>query len=184
MNNAHKKVPRRFAKRAARLNAICKRLGLKQIDDERIQASFEARERRREEVRKATDPFARASRSSRRNAGRTRRGPIRLGVVCSRVTVTPRHAHGDVLRALRNLDYSPKFAARNYAQCFRINELPPSVTSRSGITVMSCAPPTVGMVRFTPLLQRCVALSLSIANFGQTYDCYQMTKPALCSAQY
>ncbi|MGF6870609.1 hypothetical protein OKW35_000063 [Paraburkholderia sp. MM5477-R1] len=56
--NDHRKMPRRFARRAARLNALCRRLGLTPLSDERIQASFESRERRRAEVRKANDRYA------------------------------------------------------------------------------------------------------------------------------
>ena len=52
-----KKMTPRFAKRAARMNALCTRLGLQPLDDDRIQASFEARERRCAEVRKQNDPY-------------------------------------------------------------------------------------------------------------------------------
>lgn len=58
MNEVRKTVPRRFAKRGARMNSLCKMLGLQPLSGARILGIFEAHEQRREELRKANDPFA------------------------------------------------------------------------------------------------------------------------------
>jgi hypothetical protein len=47
MNDARKKMTPRFAKRAAQMNALCKRLGLKPLDEARVQSAYERRVERR-----------------------------------------------------------------------------------------------------------------------------------------
>ncbi|MDH6150508.1 hypothetical protein OKW46_004433 [Paraburkholderia sp. WSM4179] len=45
--NDHRKMTPRFARRAARLNDLCKRLGVTPLDESRVQAIFERRVERR-----------------------------------------------------------------------------------------------------------------------------------------